>query len=279
MSKSNWLDRFCYKHPKWGIEGLMKYIVILNVLVYVLNLFSDGILSYFLCFSPSLILQGQIWRLVTFITIPVDSGSIWVLISLYFYWFIGTTLEREWGAVKFTVYYVMGVLFTICAGFILHFWGLGSVTNMYYINMSLFLSFASLYPNMMVRLFFVLPIKVKWLAWLDLGLFLMACVQYTMAGAWMLCLLPIAALLNYLIFFWNDIGAIFGLVRHRTSRKTVQFKQATKKAQEQRGYIHKCAVCGKTDATHPDMEFRYCSKCNGYYCYCTEHLASHIHIE
>lgn len=279
LGKSNRLDRFCAKHPKIGVEGLMKYIVILNLIVYVLDMFSNGMLSYMLAFSPTLILQGEIWRLVTFIMVPEGNQSIFILITLYFYWFIGTTLEREWGSVKFTVYYGLGVIFTIIAGFILHFWRLGSFTNMYFVNMSLFLAFASLYPNMQVRLFFVIPIKVKWMAWFDLALFAYYCFQYISYGLWMLCLLPIAALINYLIFFWHDIGNIFGLVRHRTSRQTINFKQATKQAQVQKGYIHKCAVCGKTDATHPDMEFRYCSKCNGYYCYCTEHLASHTHIE
>lgn len=258
----------------------MKYIVILNVLVYVLNLFSSNMLTYFLYFSPSLILEGQVWRLITFIFVPESSSSsILILITFYFYWFIGTTLEREWGAVKFTVYYAMGVIFTIIAGFILHIWGLGGFTSMYFVNMSLFLAFASLYPNMQVRLFFFIPIKVKWLAWADMVLFAYYCYSYISYGLWMLCILPIAALINYFIFFWHDIGNIFGLVRHRTSRQTINFKQATKQAQVQKGYIHKCAVCGKTDTSHPDMEFRYCSKCNGYYCYCTEHLAGHTHIE
>ena len=95
----------------------------------------------------------------------------------------------------------------------------------------------------------------------------------------MLCLLPLVAVVNYVLFFWSDIMECFGRVQHRTSRQTVNFKQATKKAQQQKGYIHKCAVCGKTDTDYPNEEFRYCSKCNGYYCYCSEHIHNHVHIQ
>ena len=284
-SVDSWLERFCHKHPNLGVPGLIKYVVILNLGVYFLDTFSQSALSTLLAFSPYYIFQGQIWRLFTFVFVPLSSSTFTMLISLYFYWFIGTTLEREWGATKFTVYYVMGILFTIVAGFVLYFAGWGFFTsiyvNMYYVNMSMFLAFASLYPNMQVLLFFILPIKVKWLAWLDLGLFAYACIQYVVGGVWMLCLIPVAALLNYLLFFWSDLMEIFGNTKYKAqrSRKTTDFKKATQHSKEQKGYIHKCAVCGKTDTTNPEIEFRYCSKCNGYYCYCTDHLANHEHID
>ena len=257
----------------------MKYIVLIHAAVYVLNMFSRGSALYgLLAFSPDLIAQGQVWRLVSFLLLPPSGGPLVVVLYLYFYWFIGTTLEREWGPAKFTLFYFLGGLFTLAAGFILSLWGLGSVIDMYYVNMSMFLAFATLYPDLQVLFFFVIPMKVKWLAWLDLALFAYQCIRYVSGGLWMLCLLPLAALLNYLVVFWPELAERLGLFRYRHSRQTINFKQATKKAQQQKGYLHKCAVCGKTDTDYPNEEFRYCSKCNGYYCYCSEHIHNPVHI-
>ena len=279
-SVDTWLDRFCYKHPRLGIPGLMKYVVILQAVVYLLDIFSKGYLTYLLAFSTQGILHGQVWRLVSFVALPLDSSyPIVFLLSLYFYWFIGSTLEREWGTTKFTVFYAVGFLLTLASGFVLDLWGLGSVIDMFYVNMSLFFAFATLYPDLQVLFFFVIPVKVKWLAWLDLALYVIQCARYLAGGVWFMCLLPLAAVVNYLLFFWSDIMGRFGRVKYRYDPKTVNFKKATKQAQQQKGYIHKCAVCGKTDTDYPDEEFRYCSKCNGYYCYCSEHIHNHVHIQ
>ena len=156
---------------------------------------------------------------------------------------------------------------------------------MTYVNMSLFFAFATLYPDMRVLLFFIIPIKIKWLAWIDAALFAWSILSSLFgvftAGLAALpgVVLPLVAILNYFIFFWDNFLQLFGRVKYRTSRQTINFKQAAKKAQQQKGYIHKCAVCGKTDTDYPNEEFRYCSKCNGYYCYCSEHIHNHVHIE
>lgn len=268
----------------------MKYIVIIQAVVYLLDIFSHGTLSALLMFSPYAILHhGQVWRIISFVFLPLTSSAsffagnfsspIFFLLSLYFYWFIGTTLEREWGSVKFTVFYAAGILLTLISGMLLSIWGLGPLINMYYVNMSMFFAFATLYPDLQVLFFFVIPVKVKWLAWLDAALFVIDCANYLAEGLWMLCLLPLVAVGNYVLFFWSDIMARFGRVKYRHSAQTVNFKKATKQAQQQKGYIHKCAVCGKTDTDYPNEEFRYCSKCNGYYCYCSEHIHNHVHIE
>jgi hypothetical protein len=276
-----WLDRFCASHPRFGIPNLMKYIVIGNVVVFLLDEFSNGLCSALLSFSPAAIAQGQIWRVISFIFIPVSSGSTFfsrvllLAISLYFYWFIGNILEREWGSGKFTIFYATGIVLTIVAGIFTRGWGV----TMFYVNMSMFFSFASLYPDMRVLFFFVIPMKVKWLAWLDGAFFAVECVRYLWAGLPVLCLLPLVAVVNYLIFFWPDVSALLGRAKRRTSRQTINFQKATRQAQQQKGYIHKCAVCGKTDTDYPNEEFRYCSKCNGYYCYCSEHIHNHVHIQ
>lgn len=283
-SIDTWLDRFCYKHPRFGLPNLMNYIVAGNVIVYILNLFSHGYLWSLLSFSLQGILHGQIWRLVSFVFLPVASGNaLFFLLSLYFYWFIGTTLEREWGCTKFSVFYASGILLTIVSALILSPLGLASSANMYYVNMSMFFAFATLYPDMQVLFFFIIPIKVKWLAWLDAALFAIDILRYIAGGTWLLSVLPLVAVVNYAIFFWSDIMGLIGRKarqsKRRNPRQTVNFREATRHAQQNKGYLHKCAVCGKTDTDYPDMEFRYCSKCNGYYCYCMEHINNHVHIE
>ena len=171
-----WLDRFCYKHPRLGIPGLMRYIVIGNVLVYLLNLFSTNgypVASALLSFDTSAILQGQVWRIITFIFVPTGSSNIFFFVlTLYFYYFIGSALEREWGSNKFTVFYFFGVILNIILGFFV------GTASMYYVNMSMFFAFATLYPNLQFLLFFIIPVKAKWLAWIDAAYFLIAGVRY-----------------------------------------------------------------------------------------------------
>lgn len=278
-SVDSWLDRFARKHPRLGIPRLMLYIVIGTVLVFFFDLFSSGTFSAMLAFSRTLILRGQIWRLITFIFVPLVSPRyiLSFALSLYFSYFLGTMLEREWGSAKFTLFYFSGVLFNILVGFVTGY------ATMQYVNLSILLAFATLYPDLQFLLFFILPIKVKWLAWLDLAIIALDMIEMAMMGAWLLMLLPVVALLNYILFFWSELWGFVarkrGQTRHRHSRQTVNFKAAQKKAQETRGYMHKCAVCGKTDADDPTMEFRYCSKCDGYYCYCMDHINTHVHVK
>ena len=278
------LDRFCRKHPRFGIPNLMTIVVLGTALVYLLDAFSPGAsLSSTLALFPTLVRQGEVWRLVTFVFVPLGSGVL-LLLELYFYWFIGSALEREWGTAKFSLFYLAGVVLNILFGFLALAAGDKSVlVTMRYVHLSLFFAFATLYPNLQVLLFFIIPIKVKWLAWVDAALFawsvLSSLLALDLAGA----ILPLVAILNYFLFFASDLRNTLGYakrrVQHQTSRQTINFKKAARQAQQQKGYIHKCAVCGKTDTDYPDLEFRYCSKCNGYYCYCKDHINNHVHIE
>ena len=275
---SRWLDRFCYKHPRLGIPGLMKYIVIANVAVYLMDMFSNGYFSAMLRFYPALIMEGQVWRLLTFIFVPTSGGFIlWFALTTLFYYYIGNALERQWGTARFTVFYGLGVVLNILVGFLM-----GS-TSMYYINMSMFFAFATLYPDLQVLLYGILPLKVKWLAWIDAALFAFDIFFSIFSRQWITAVLPLVAILNYLIFFWEDL---MGVVRrtgqraaYRANPQTINFKKAQKQVREHKGYLHKCAVCGITDADDPNMEFRYCSKCNGYYCYCMKHINDHVHVQ
>ena len=272
-SIESWLNRFCHKHPRFGIPNLMNIIVIGSVLVYLLDMFSQNSFSNLLYFSPPAILQGQVWRLITFVFLPLDSRLVWFALSTYLYWMIGTTLEREWGSTKFTLFYVMGVVLNMLLGFVTGY------ATMTYVNLSMFFAFATLYPNTQFLIFFFIPVKVKWLAWLDAALFAWSIIQYLIGGHFLMALIPILAILNYFLFFSADFARLFDRFKHKTSKQTINFKKAQAQARKTKGYIHKCAVCGITDEMDSTMEFRYCSKCNGYYCYCMNHINNHVHIE
>ena len=290
---SNAIDRFCYTHPRFGIPDLMRYIVIGNVIVYLLAVFSNAGAVQFLAFNWDKILQGEVWRLVTF---PFVSGyssprdMLWLALFLYFYYWMGSILEREWGSAKFTLYYFSGMALTLLVSIIVSVSMGGAGVNYYvygttYINLSMFFAFAMLYPDAQVLLMFIIPVKMKWLAWFDAAFFALDIVRSLLAGYWLGALLPVVALLNFFIFFWPRISTAFEqqkqYAQHKNSHQTIQFKSAVKRQEQrtqQQGYHHKCCVCGRTDADYPDLEFRYCSRCAGYHCFCQDHIFNHVHF-
>jgi len=284
---SRWLSRFSYNHPNFSIPGLMKYIAAGNVLVYLLTLLSKGTFVNLLTFVPARIFHGEIWRLVTFVFVPIDFSPISLLLSVILYYYLGSQLENVWGSARFTVYYLFGVLLTILGGLLTYLSpalrGFGTA-NMYYVNLTLLLAFATLYPDLQFMLFYIIPIKAKWLAWFDVALLVFDIFSHIGSGHFLLALIPILAIFNYLIFFWDDLMDAVGrgkaAAKHRSvaHHRTIDLNTARKQMEKQ-GYIHKCSVCGITDTDHPNMEFRYCSRCNGYYCYCEEHISNHTHIQ
>ena len=277
------VDRFCARHPRFGIPDLMRWIVIGNVAVYILMLLTmraDANALSFLYLDGGKVLRGEIWRIITFIFVPASSSPFWLAISLYFYYWIGTSLERQWGTARFNLYYWSGVLLTaivtIAASAIS---GTGyPVGGTEYVNLSMFLAFAFLFPDTRLLLFFFISVKIKWLAWLDIAVFVIGIVQSLLAGSWLGAILPVVALLNFLVFIWPAIDAFIRQQKYRHNPQTVNFKKAVRQQQQQRGYHHKCAVCGRTDTDYPDLQFRYCSKCAGYRCFCQDHIFSHVHF-
>ena len=178
------------------------------------------------------------------------------------------------------------MVLNVVTGFVLYFALGGPVmqtANMYYVNMSMFLAFATLYPDMMMLFMGIIPIKMKWLAILDVVLFAFDILSYLSRGQFLFAMLPIVGILNYLIFFWDGLMEMLGRSKRRVSHKvnpqTINFKKAAKEVKKQKGYLHKCAVCGRTELDDESLEFRYCSRCNGNYEYCQDHLFTHKHIQ
>ena len=281
------IDRFCLTHPRFGIPRLMMYIVIGNILVWIVGMMdTTGTLYSLLCFDAAMFCRGQLWRIVTFALVPTTSGLLWLAISLYFYYFIGSSLENAWGAGKFTIYYFSGMLLTAVYSILWYLFTRQSIpVTAHYLNLSLFFAFATLWPEQRVLLFFIIPVKMKWLAWIDAAFFAYEVAAYLILGYVGFALVPIVAMLNYLVFCGEWLVDFFrpGRIKQaaRQKARTVQFRQAAQKVQREQaaaGYTRKCAVCGRTDADYPEMEFRFCSRCAGYHCFCADHINNHVHF-
>ena len=285
------IDKLERKYGRYGIENLTMYIIISYVLGYALMYINPGALSM-LSLNVTKILQGQVWRLITWIVYPPSTSSpLWFVIAiLFFYYPISASLEHTWGKFKFTLYILSGMIFTVIAAFILHFVmggvldGLGGIIfSTYYISLSIFLAYSLTYPDMTVLLMFVIPIKMKWMSIVYAASVIYDVARYFMNGAWFMALPIIASLLNFVIFFLGtrDFNRYNPKEIHRKNEfrravnggsKTVPFPGNSNAVTK-----HKCAVCGRTEKDDPNLEFRFCSKCNGNYEYCQDHLYTHIH--
>ncbi|QDW73922.1 hypothetical protein FND36_07660 [Lachnospiraceae bacterium KGMB03038] len=288
----NWLSKLERKFGRYAIPNLMTYIVILYGVGFVLDMINPTFYSAYLSLDAQAILHGQIWRIVTFIIQPPSGNLIWLLLALYLYYFIGKQLEMAWGAFRFNLYLFAGIIFHALAAILAYLvTGVSLHLGTTYLNMSLFLVFAALYPDVQFLLYFFIPVKAKWLAWLDVIFFLYGILQaflpaygggvygaYYQANA----LAAAVSLLNFVIFFFGSrTGKAYSpkqMRRKREFQKNVQ--RASRPVNSYpNGAKHRCAVCGRTELDDPNLEFRYCSKCNGNYEYCQDHLFTHTHVK
>ena len=282
----NWIDKLERKFGRFGVENLTMYVIICYVVGYFLAYFNPSLLSL-LSLEPALILRGQIWRIITWVIYPPSmSNVLWFVIAIvFFYYPIGTSLERTWGSFRYTLYIFSGILFSVIGAFILYFitgaYGIGSLFNTYYISLSVFLAYARSYPDMQILLWFVIPIKMKWMAIVYGVMVLYDMITYLRMGLWVYVVPIIASLLNFVLFFFSTRNM------QRYNPKEVHKRREFKKAVAQSrvnpatGGItkHKCAICGRTEKDDPNLEFRFCSKCNGNYEYCQDHLFTHQHVK
>jgi membrane associated rhomboid family serine protease len=278
------IDRYCILHPNFGVKNLILYIVVGNLVVWLFSLMdTTQLLTDYLAFDAAAVFtKGQVWRLLTFVIVP-SSTSFWTLFALYFYYWIGSALEKYWGKGKFTIYYLIGVVLTVVFGILV--WLITDMSTgltASYVNLSMFFAFATLFPDVVVLLFFIIPIKIKWLAIVDAVFFVGAVISMFSHSYGLLSLLPVVAILNYLLFCGDWLFDYLRPERVRRRRNVIDYKKAAKKYNKQQAskpYNHKCEVCGRTDADYPDLEFRFCSRCEGYHCFCIDHINNHVHFK
>jgi len=277
-------NRFCFRNRDKGIPNLMLYITLGAALLAVMNMIDpSGALYYMMVFDRSAILQGQVWRLITYplcYAMRIDFFSVLMMVC---YYSLGRAIENIWGTLRFNLFYLTGIV--LMDVYCMIFGGYADVT---YLNMSLFLAYATLFPDAQFLLFFIIPVKAWILAVLDLVM-----VFIGLFNPFPYSLFGLISLGNYFLFFGRDWVNVFpaswrvnarrlGKKAAHPKTKTIPFNaagsyQATH-TKVKAPYTHKCTVCGRTDADSPDLEFRYCSRCRGYHCYCAEHISNHAHI-
>ncbi|MDR0889491.1 MAG: rhomboid family intramembrane serine protease [Oscillospiraceae bacterium] len=308
-------NRFLYRNRDKGIPKLMLFVAIGNLLVYFMGKM-PGMESLYslLIFDAQKILQGQVWRLFTYIFTTLSERNFFFgILGLFFYNWAGGLLEDTWGRLRFNLYYLSGILITDVVALLLYvsFRPISTIllnssaVSSVYLNMSLFLAVATLLPDQRILLYMIIPIKMRWLALFDLAVTLYYVVIglidtariWTEFGAFagtfllLLSFFPLLALLNYFLFFGRGVKNLFPRRRYRRTkqRQRVQPEPAAqpnpdwakkyRSATGEQPYRHKCTVCGRTDTTCPGLEFRYCSRCKGYFCYCIDHINNHNHVQ
>lgn len=284
------MSNFERKFGKYAIKNISLMLIMCYAVGYLISLVNAEFL-YYLTLNPYEILHGQIWRIVTWIVMPPDSSNLFfVLITLYFYYSIGTTLERTWGTYRYNVYLLSGMLFTVAGSFLMMGYSylfngdsiaiLGAKTffsyispafSTYYVNMSIFLAFAATFPEVQVLLMFIIPIKVKWLG-IIYGV--MLGVEFLLGSAYSRFAMA-ASLLNFVVFWMTSRSHI-----HMSPKQVKRRQEFRREVRRNTGVTkHKCAICGRTEVDSPELEFRFCSKCDGNYEYCQEHLFTHQHVK
>ncbi|MCR4715757.1 MAG: hypothetical protein K5656_01120 [Lachnospiraceae bacterium] len=288
-SNESFLTKLERKWGRYAIPNLTSYMCILYAIGFILIMIGQNTMYSFLCLDMNAVMHGQVWRLFTFLLIPPDTSFL-VIITIIFYWSIGTSLEHTWGTFYYNVYIIGGIIFTwigTLLGWLIMYIATGSPqmilgTN-YYILMSMFLAFAMLYPDHQILFMFILPLKVKWLAYFYYALMAYQVYEYATVAihgnlwAWGYVVSIVVSLLNFFLFYHST--------RRRTkpSRKQMkrkrEFMNKAKKVTPAGITRHKCAVCGATEESNPELEFRFCSRCKGNYEYCQNHIFSHQHIQ
>ena len=301
-------DRFCFNHRSKGIPNLMLFVAIGSAVTTMMAQLGYTYIYEMLRFDYIRILKGEVWRLVTYV-FTTESNILSALITAYCYYFLGRAVESAMGTFKFNLYYFSSILlmdiFLMAVGSERTYifpWGLTSITYRYallagpFLHLSLVLCFATLYPDSQFLLFFIIPIRAWVLALLYI-IFLVFNIAIFVHRDLLFphYLFPLIPILNYVLFFGKDcLNIIPGAWKYKGNRpKTVRHTPPKKESRQQSGsipfdrgaqkgtqsYTHRCTVCGRTDATNPELEFRYCSKCSGYICYCQDHISNHTHVQ
>lgn len=281
----DFLTKLERKYGKLAIPNLTVILIVGFVFGYIIEIVQPDALSL-INLNPAKIMHGQIYRLITWVIMPPSGASLLVIITLMFYYSVGRTLENAWGDFRYTLYILSGILFTDIGVVVTYlvmrlagqaelaaFFAEYSDTSTYYLCMSMFLAYAFMFPDMQVLLYFIIPIKVKWLGYLDIAYLILSVLSYGMMGYYAGMVTVIMSVLNFILFYFLMKG------KTRVTSAHKKRKRAYKKEVRQTQILtrHKCAICGQTEEDNPNLEFRYCSRCKGNYEYCSNHLFTHQH--
>ena len=285
-------ERFCFRNRDKGISNLMLYIVLGTAGVYLFTMVTENPLLYAtLYFDRELILQGQVWRLFSYALTDIRGSMITMAIFLFCYHSLGQALENIWGTLRFNLFYFSGIILMdiYCMIF-------GGTASIHYVHLSLLLAYATMFPSAQFLLMYVIPVK----AWVLALVYIILAFSDLLLYPFPTNLFSIVSLANYFLFFGKDVVNVIPLAWRANfkrllnrGKRTVTSKKDQPKvvpfptagsyeatvSKPKAPYTHRCTVCGRTDTEFPDLEFRYCSRCKGYHCYCQDHISNHAHIE
>ncbi len=286
MKLLNKLER---RFGRYAVHNLMKYIIGLYGIGLVIGTLSPYMYNMYFSLDFNMILKGQVWRLVTFIIPPISlSGILLTAITVYVYYLIGNSLERTWGAFKLNMYFLSGILINLLASLVIYLITKQSIyVTIDVVCGTLFFAFAAIYPNTQFLLYFLIPIKAKYLAWFQGAMYIYQIVTCLVDRQYLSIFAIVASLGNFLIFFFATRN--YRKISPNEINRKAKFHRQMNHARQQ-GPVsqyngqnvitrHKCAVCGRTELDDDQLEFRFCSKCDGNYEYCMDHLFSHEHVK
>lgn len=258
------LDKLERKFGRWAVPNVTLAVIVGQVLVYTVTLTRQQLPAIELI--PARVLAGEYWRLVTFIFTPPEVNLLFVIFAWQLFYLMGTTLEHTWGTFRYNLFLLSGWAATVAVSFLVP----EQPASVAFLGSSVFLAFAWLYPEFEILILFILPVKAKWLAlltWISYG--------YTlMVGTLLEQMLMFASLANFLLFFGTDI---YWRAR-RGRRRMIEQAHRIQNRYQPPAARHRCRICGITEKSHPNEDFRYCSQCTGTQCYCSAHLRDHAHL-
>ena len=286
------------KFGRFGIPNLMKYVIVVNIVGFLLNLINPGFYYQYLSLDMHAVFHGQVWRLVTFVICPMYfsisrmMNVFWFVIWVQVTYMIGTNLERLWGKFRFSLFYFTGILWIILANVVFYLLYtnmqgnallseamggvLGAATSLQYLNMTLFMAFALLFPDVQFLVYFVIPVKAKWMSIVYLGLTGYQLFEALKVGNYYVAVLIIVSLVNLALFlvFARVTESPREAIKQKKRKMEFQYKARPQTSRPK----HRCVVCGRTEKDAPELEFRFCSKCEGNFEYCSDHLFTHEHV-
>lgn len=311
----NFMYKLERKFGRYAIKNLSLILIICYAAGYIMQ-FANSSFLFYLTLDPYAIVHGQVWRIVSWILVPPPESNIFfAIIMCVFYYSIGITLERTWGSFQYNVYLFSGMIFTVLGSFLmmgftylfkadllgtinsafnqslynmtgdgdaLYFRVVSSMFSTYYVNMSIFLAYAATFPDNRVLLMFFIPIKVKWLG-IVYGVFLVYEMVSGMMQPFVGYVYPFvigSSLLNFVLFFFTTRNYIRMNKEQRKMHREFRQNARRMKREFRDSSVskHRCAVCGRTEKDGDNLQFRFCSKCEGSYEYCQDHLYTHIHF-
>lgn len=306
------IDNLEQKIGKYAIKNLMVYLIALYIIGFIINLVNPEFYINYLSLNAERILHGEVWRIITFLCYPPNTSIIWFLLLTFVYFSLGRTLETIWGAFRFNLYIFIGIFANVIAAIIIYLiWDQVMLLTASQLYLTMLLGMAATFPDMKFYLYFILPIKAKWLGIVYGGILLYQVISSAVNGYWPNVVAIVLSVINFFFFilvikkpsraggysgmYGNTrssgsgvFGTRFGGSSSSTNSSSNRSRDNVYKMNRNSGertfsgvkpVRHRCAVCGITDVDNPQMEFRYCSKCNGAYEYCKDHLYTHEHVQ